>query len=164
MQSRFEANVFFHASDCQRFKLSYCTCNTDFSSSTFNCDVICSDKCFQVENVSEFKYLGLVIDSRMSFFNHTENLRLYFRSTLRNFYYLRNVCSTELLTKIYYGIFHSRLQYGIACWGGTYFNRIQPLLILQKHVLKRICWKSRRYPSFPLFRDLKILPVRHFLL
>lgn len=159
--STLDANVYFHAPECRRYKLLTCHCSSGFSSPSFLSDLTCSDKCFPIEIVNEFKYLGLTLDARMSFTNHAESLKKYFRCTLRHFYYLRNVCSTELLKTIYYGIFHSRLQYGIACWGGVYRNKIHPLLILQKYVVRKICRKSGRHPSFPLFCALKILPVRH---
>lgn len=97
----------------------------------------------------------------MNFLEHTDSLRKYFRYTLRNFYYLSRILSSDLLKTVYYGIFHSKLQYGIVCWGGAYLNKIQPLLTMQKYVLRKICRKPSRHPSFPLFCDLKILPVRH---
>lgn len=155
----FETDVMYHANDCQRFMINRCkSCTNEFS---FYNNVSCSANCFVVEKVDSFKYLGLHIDSRMNFSCHTEYLRKYFNWTLRNFFYLSNVCSLKLLTTIYYGIFHSKLQYAISCWGGAYQNKIQPLLILQKAVIRKICRKHRRHPSFELFATLKILPVRH---
>lgn len=159
--SLLDANVCFHAPECLRFKLCNCHYSSGYSSPSFLCDLSCSDNCFVVEKVNEFKYLGLTLDSRMSFANHAESLKKYLRCTLRHFYYLRNVCSTKLLKRIYYGIFHSKLQYGIACWGGSYQNKIQPILTLQKYVIRKMCRKSGRHSSFPLFCSLKILPVRH---
>lgn len=97
----------------------------------------------------------------MTFANHIDSLRRYLRSTLRTFFYLRSVCSTNLLTRIYYGIFHSKLQYAITCWGGVYYNKIEPLLILQKYTIRKICNRHRLHHSFPLFSNLKILPLHH---
>lgn len=154
------ANVCFHAPECRKFKLLSCHCSA-YSLPYFVCDMMCSENCFVVEEVNEFKYLGLTLDSRMSFANHTESLKKYLRLTLRHFYYLRNVCSTELLKRIYYGIFHSKLQYGIACWGGIYKNKIHPIVTLQKYVVRIICRKPCRHSSFPLFCTQKILPLRH---
>lgn len=157
----FKVNTYFHAPQCQKYKLPSCNCVHGNCSPTYFDNISCSSKCFLIEKVDEFKYLGLTIDSRMNFLNHTNNLRQYLRCTLRHFYYLRSIVSTDLLKTIYYGIFQSKLQYGIACWGGAYLNKIQPLLVLQKYVLRKICRKASRQPSFPLFCDLKILPVRH---
>ena len=97
----------------------------------------------------------------MSFLYHTDSLKKYFRSTVRNFYYLQKICSKKLLSITYNGIFQSKLQYGVTCWGGTHFNKIEPLLILQKRILRIMCNKNRLHPSFPLFKYLNILPVRH---
>lgn len=62
---------------------------------------------------------------------------------------------------IYFGIVHSKVQYGITCWGGAYLNKVNPLLIAQKHIIRIICKKNRLYNSFVLFQELKILPIRH---
>jgi len=62
---------------------------------------------------------------------------------------------------VYYALFHSKLQYGIVCWGGTHNNKILPLLKSQKHAIRLICKKGRLSHCFPLFSDLKILPIRN---
>ena len=157
----FEPEIYFYEPECNKFKLLSCNCTSNSSSLTYFDHLICSDKCFLIEKVDVFQYLGLLIDSKMTFSNQTYNLKKYFRSTLRHFFFLQKVCSSDLLIKIYYGIFHSKLQYGIACWGGTHFNKVKPILTLQKYVIRIISKKRRLQHSFPLFMRLKILPIRH---
>ena len=82
------------------------------------------------------KYLGVTFDNKLTGLHHIQSLKKYFNSTVRQFYHLSKYCSMNLLIKIYYGIFHSKLQYGITCWGGAYFTIIQPLIVAQKHVIR----------------------------
>lgn len=57
--------IFFHASECKRFKLFNCFRSCSFSKTFCHSEI--------VEAVKEFKYLGLVIDSKMSWLNHILN-------------------------------------------------------------------------------------------
>jgi len=65
------------------------------------------------------------------------------------------------LKLFYFGLFHSKLSYGIVCWGGAYANKIQPLLVLQKSIVRKICNADYRSHSLELFKCTNILPVRH---
>lgn len=97
----------------------------------------------------------------MSWSVHTSSLRKYLLRTTNMLYHLRLFCSRGLLETVYYGLVQSKLQYGLTCWGGTFKNNIQPLLVVQKHIL-RIIWKKRRYEhSFSLFVNSNILPLKH---
>ena len=97
----------------------------------------------------------------LNFKDHVNNLKKKLRQTLRTFFYLRNICSSQFLRCLYYALFDSHLQYGLTCWGGIYMHNIKPLIILQKGVLKIMNYLPRITPSFPMFVNLKILPLRY---
>ena len=86
----------------------------------------CNALCVPIENVNSFKYLGLSLDSQLNFKEHVSNLKKKLRQTLRTFYYLRNICSSQFLRCLYYALFDSHLQYGITCWGGIYLTNKSP--------------------------------------
>lgn len=77
------------------------------------------------------------------------------------FYFLRYICSTSLLRSLYYAFIYFRLQYGIACWGGTYKNLIDKLRVTQNFFMRIILRKSAIESSFPLYEHLKVLPIQH---
>lgn len=62
---------------------------------------------------------------------------------------------------LYFSLVHSRIVYGIENWGGADKVTINPLIITQKHFVRIIKFKSKRQSAYPLFTDLKILPVIH---
>jgi len=146
---------FYHDQCCKRFNLSSPDPISHRSQSP------CNENCFKIEVVKSFKYLGITLDSKLNWHEHTNSLKLYFRSLTRKFYQLSKICSTNVLKMCYFGLFHSRLQYGISCWGGTHNNKIKPILVLQKCIIKKIAGVDRMQHSFPLFSSFKILPVRH---
>jgi len=145
-------DINFHDCLCPRYELN---------SRTFNSFAQCVDGCFTIELVDNFKYLGILLDKNLNWRVHTNSLKSYFQSTLRKIYMLKKFCSTSTLKMVYNGLFQSKLNYGITCWGGAYFNKIRPLLILQKYAIRQICKVNNRTPSFSLFKSLSILPVRH---
>lgn len=153
--------VIFHASSCMRHKLCSNACTQQKSLDTFGQDTVCDDKCFKIEVVSNFKYLGVIVDQNLSWSSHISALKHYLLSTVRFFYRLRKLCSSKMLEIMYHGLIHSKLQYGLSCWGCAYTTKIRPLLILQKCLIRRICNADRLAHSLDLFKKLNILPVKH---
>lgn len=154
-------NFIFHSNDCKKLSVSADICSMHRSFSTHDSKLNCSSKCFSIENVSVFKYLGVNIDSKLNWGVHTSLLKKYLLTATYVLYHLRQFCSRKLLETVYFGLVQSKLQYGLICWGGTYNNKLQPLLVVQKLIL-RIIWKQRRREhSFCLFCSSQILPLRH---
>ena len=121
----------------------------------------CPNSCFEIECVEEFKYLGVILDSKLNFKKHVEGLRKYVVFCNRQMYELRSKCPNSVLIDFYYGLIQSRLQYGISCWGGTYLNTIKPILIAQKFIMRTMFKKTRYTSSLPLFKSNNILPIRY---
>jgi len=142
----------FHDSSCRRFNLS---------NLSFNNSLSCSSKCFQIEIVDSFPYLGIFLDKNFNWSVQTNNLESYCLSVIRQFYYLKKFCSVDLLRTIYFALFHSKISYGIVCWGGTYDCYIAPISARQKCIIRLMLNKHRMESSFELFTFLKILPFVH---
>jgi hypothetical protein len=144
-------NIFYHSGFCQRYPLLR----------SFVGSGDCCDGCFAIDSVVSVRHLGLDIDREMKFSVHTKNLESYSLSVVRQFYYLKKFCSSNLLRKIYFALFQSKIQYGIVCWGGTDNKYLTPILIRQKCVLRLILNRHRMESSFELFKILKVLPLKH---
>ena len=74
----------------------------------------------EVEMVPRYKYLGLTIDEKLNWHEHSNtvckkaNQRLYFLRKLKSF----DVC-TDILAVFYTACIQSVLSFGISCWGGN---------------------------------------------
>ena len=148
-------DIHYHDPHCKKYKL------LSDSSCSYNHNTDCNSNCFKIEPVQKFKYLGLTVDSNLNWREHTNTLKMYLRNVIRKFYQLNKLCSSVTLRTLYYGIFHSKIDYGISCWDSSYFNKIKPLLTLQKTAVRIIVNAEYRSPSTDIFRSLKILPIRH---
>jgi len=123
-----------------------------------------SCSCPSVEEVGEFKYLGVTLDQRLNWKSHASNLKIQIRRNIRKFYFLRNICDQNLLKSLYYALIHSRLQYSLECWGGATADAIKSLITTQNYFLRIITSSSKFASSFPLYRQHNILPLRHLFI
>lgn len=118
-------------------------------------------RCELVEKEVCFKYLGVTLDENLSWEYHVNSVLAKLKSSIRKFYFLKNICSPELLRILYFSLIDSRLQYGVVCCGGTFKYLIEKIRVVQNHFLRIILSKQKRESSFPLFSELKILPIQH---
>ena len=150
-------NFIFHGSNCRHFTFPIHYCGKP----NYKPIISCPDSCFKIDSVHNFKYLGVTIDSKLNWKEHISNSKNYLMLVTRKMYLLKPFCSKRVLTSIYYGLAHSKIQYGLSSWGGSYASTLRPLLIAQKHLIRIICNKNRLTESWPLYKELRILPMRH---
>lgn len=112
-----------------------------------------------IENTTNIKYLGLIINETMRWSDHTEYLNTKLRKLVHIFYKLRNILPINILKMTYKSLVESILTYGIIIWGGTYNSQLKNVKITQKWILKVMLWKNRRYSTEQLFLDSNVLNV-----
>ena len=78
------------------------------------------------------KYLGVTLDSQLSFKFHIDELTKKISRGICLSYKLRPFVTTKILTNVYYAIIYSFLLYGIVIWGAASKNLLNPILVLQK--------------------------------
>lgn len=136
--------------------------NTDLKYHEIDCTVNrVNCKRQNLERVDSIKYLGLVVDSKLNWKCHLENLKFKLVKYIRLFYSVRTICYPKLLRSIYFALINSKTEYGLELWGGTYVTTLKPLINLQKHFIRIIKFKNRFEHSAPLFVTLNILPIKN---
>lgn len=125
----------------------------------YNCK-FSSCKCTnKIEIKNAVKYLGLYIDSCLSWKTHIDYVTEKLRKTVHIFTNLRYCMKFSTLKMIYSGVVQSILNYGILFYGGANKTIIGKIKIMQKLILKVMLNKPRRYPSDQLFEATDILDV-----
>uniref|UniRef100_A0A8D8WTK6 Reverse transcriptase n=1 Tax=Cacopsylla melanoneura TaxID=428564 RepID=A0A8D8WTK6_9HEMI len=110
---------------------------------------------------TEVKFLGLVVDCKLKWKSHIEQLHSKLSTAIFAIRSVRkNVDSCAALLS-YHSYFHSLMSYAIVFWG---FTNINPILILQKKAVRAVFglwhWSNGQSVSCrPLFRKHKILTV-----
>jgi hypothetical protein len=123
-----------------------------------------SCNCPVIEIVNEIKYLGLILDTKLSWKNHVNYVKDKLIKYIRIFYMLRFVCSTELMRILYFALINSKLDYGLSIWGGTYITTLKPLFVIQKSFMRHIAKCPRLTHTEPLFLTFKVLPISNLYL
>lgn len=107
----------------------------------------------EIKEVSQSKYLGIVIDQFLKWHPHIDYVSNKIRKLIYKFYLLREFLNKNVLTIVYKAFVESLIRYGILVWGGLYNNALYKLNVIQKYILKVIMKKDRLYPTKRLFSE-----------
>ena len=87
----------------------------------------------------KIKYLGLIVDDRLSWKFHINELSKKLGRAIGVIYRLKHMnCPKSVLFSIYYSLFQSQLSYGLMAWGSASKNLIEKIFLLQKKVVRII--------------------------
>ena len=112
-----------------------------------------------INHKTNLKYLGVVIDEKMSWKNHVNYLCSKLAKGCWSISKLRNYVDLHTSRILYYSLIYPHLQYCISSWERATKSVLKPLSIIQKRVLRLITKTPYRTPSAPLFFLLKILKI-----
>ena len=76
------------------------------------------------------KFLGLMIDNRLSYCDHLTKLQKQLSRVKGVLLKLSYILPVYIIKQLYYALFHSRMAYGVAVWGGsgvTNVNKIRSI-------------------------------------
>lgn len=125
-------------------------------SSSLNSDCTC----LTVAKSSNVKYLGVILDDRLSWRAHIEFTTSRIRKLIYVFKKLRYVADFGLLRKIYYALAESVLRYCVGAWGGACKTHVLALERAQRSLLKVMSFSPFRLPTTTLYEECKVLSVR----
>ena len=119
-----------------------------------------------IQEVNYVKYLGVLIDSKLTFKPHIDELSKKISRAIGILQKLRYFVSTKILIMVYYAIVYPFLLYGILVWGSTSKSLLEPLFILQKKFVRLATFNSTHFGtsgplvhSAPLFYKLNLLNI-----
>jgi hypothetical protein len=105
-------------------------------------------------------FLGIVIDSKLSWANHINKIRIKIAKNIGVICKARKVLKEKTLTTLYYTFIYPYIVYCIEVWGMAANVHINSIVKLQKRICRIISGSPPRTPSAPLFVSLNILTVR----
>lgn len=140
-----------------------------------------------IKRVSETRFLGIIIDEKLSWLPHVKQLVTKLCSCIGRLNRIKNFVPIDIFIDLYNTLFQSHLSYGISVWGGLSKNKLSPLFIVQKKCIRilfgdnvkyndkfKTCARTRAYglqklgtsfyekeKSKPLFNQLNILCVHN---
>ena len=110
------------------------------------------------------KYLGMLIDSTLSWKEHVSYLSKKLSRAVGILYKIRPFVNTKIMKNIYYALFYSHIVYAIEVWGSTGITNLNKIITLQKRVIRLMAYRDQfpvlpgpLFPSSPLFLELGLL-------
>lgn len=110
-------------------------------------------------NVSQQKLLGLVIDDKLTWSAHLDNLCSALSSKISLLRKLATYVSIDALKKFYQGYILPLIDYGSVTWSGTSASNLDRILKLQKRAARIILHADYNTPSATMFKELGWQPI-----
>ena len=110
-----------------------------------------------IKCVKETKFLGVIIDNKLSWDAHIKNLNSKLKCETGKLNRMKHVIPNELYKNLYLTLFESHLSYGITAWGEVSKNLLKSLFTTQKKCIYMAkfdtCARTRTFESRILGRE-----------
>ena len=114
----------------------------------------------KIEQTNSYKYLGIVLDNKLSWQKHVIYLANKISRICGLFFKLRHLVNLDILLTLYYGLIYPHLHYGITSWGTANKTVIQPLQVIQNRLIKCITFAKLKDLLSPKYKETKILKIK----
>ena len=111
-----------------------------------------------IHESKKIKYLGLIVDEKLTWRYHHFELRKKLSSTIGIINKLKKMkIRTNVLVSIYFALFQSYLSYGLNAWGNSDKSLLDKIRVLQNRCLQVINGSDYSENTDLLYKELKIL-------
>lgn len=111
-----------------------------------------------IERVNQVKFLGVVLDEKLSWKAHVEYVKQKISKIIGILFKVKDLFDCSLLHMLYCSMILPYFTYCVEVWGNTYSNTTKPLVLLQKKAIRIINKRGYREHTNDLFlatRQLK---------
>jgi hypothetical protein len=113
----------------------------------------------QIKQETSLKYLGIYIDCNLNWKSHIQHISKKIKRSIGMLCKLRHFVTSHVITQFYYSLIYPYLTYGITLSGNTYISNLNPIITLQKRVVRIITFSKFDDHASPLFENLNILKL-----
>ena len=107
--------------------------------------------------VGDVKFLGTQLDKNLNFSQHCIYIASKLSKVTGIFYRICCFVPENHLVNLHYSLFYPYLTYCVVVWGSACASHIDPIIKLQKRVIRLITGQNAQAHIEPLFRKTKIL-------
>ena len=112
-----------------------------------------------IERVSQFTFLGIVLDETLSWKNHITMITNKLSRINGVLHRLKFIFPKNILLTIYISLFMPHINYGSLVWG----NNFEAISKLQKRAIRTIIHSHYIAHSEPLLKQLNLLKVKDMI-
>ena len=112
-----------------------------------------------ISEINETKFLGVMIDSKLNWQAHLDHISNKISKTVSMIRFLKYTFPKVMLKTLYLTLIYPYIAYCNVIWGSAAKCTLNPLVLLQKKVVRIICKTDFLAKTDPLFKHLKILKI-----
>ena len=112
----------------------------------------------KVEEKEVAKYLGVLIDNKLSWKSHIEHVKTKLSRGNGMISKIRYYVNDQCLLNLYYAFIQSHINYNLLNWTATYPSLIKPINLKVKAAVRLISFKNKFEHTNRLFINKEILP------
>ena len=120
-----------------------------------------SNNFISLDNKDYVKYLGLLLDSKLSWKHHINYVSTKISKSVGLIAKVRHYIPREILISLYWALIHPYLNYGLVAWGQASKSSLNKLLKIQKRALRLIYFSNYQDSALPLFIESGIPPLNN---
>ena len=125
----------------------------------FNQDKISNLKLIPNDDEKFAKHLGILIDDKLSFKHHFNNLHSRLNRAIYSLRQMKHILDQEHLKLLYNAYCKSILEYGAILFTGVNASTLKIIILLQNRAIRIITNSHYLASAAPLFRRLRLLPM-----
>ena len=129
----------------------------------FDTSIVCMNG-MKLERTDCFKYLGVILDSNITWTQHISYIKNTFSKGIGIMYKARQYLDTKALLNIYYSYIYPYFIYCIEIWGNASHCYLHPLFLLQKKIIRIMTFSLYWAHTETLFINLEILRLDKLIL
>lgn len=142
-----------------RFHHTSLSSNSSITCHIPDCNFNCDEACIEIPFVEEITYLGMVVDSRLTWKPQLRKLTNSLAPAIAKAFQVGKYCPENVARSFYFACVESRLQYGITAWGAAFHSNWRSVEMAQRTALRAL-FRKRKFDSlFKTFIKYRILPI-----
>jgi hypothetical protein len=112
-----------------------------------------------IQRVESIKYLGIIIDDKLTWKNHVESIRNKLKRLSSIFYKVRLKMPPFCLKQVYFALVHAALQYGVEIYANCKKTYLGDLITMNNRILRILQFKNTRTRNIDLYEAYNVIPV-----
>ena len=114
-------------------------------------------------NERTYKFLGVHLDEFLSFDTHCTIISNKLARSNFIISRVKNILPIKSLKTLYFALVHPHLLYCLPIYSCTTQKNLKKIFKMQKKAIRLVTKSKNNAPPYPLFADLKILPLEHLI-
>ena len=102
-------------------------------------------------------FLGTRLDHKLSFADHTGYVLDKLSKNTGILYRIKDDMTPQARLNYYYALLYPYLSYNIVVWGSTFQCHLNPVVLIQKRIMRLIAGADFLAHTSPLFKEFKVL-------